>query len=122
MFVCFFRQNFAVALEPVLELALVDQTDLELTEILLTLPQSAGIKGLSHHGPSPPWGISQGLSASEEVGIKNAEERHGMLSWGAGIEEALCVKYIWAQRRGLSSVDNQEQHSGYHEDVTVSVV
>ena len=32
------RQGFSVALEPVLELALVDQADLELTEIRLPLP------------------------------------------------------------------------------------
>ena len=34
----FSRQNFSVALEPVLELALVDQVGLELTEICLPLP------------------------------------------------------------------------------------
>ena len=34
----FLRQGFYVALEPVLELALIDQADLELTEILLFLP------------------------------------------------------------------------------------
>ena len=35
---CFPRQGFSVALEPVLELALVDQAGLELTEIRLPLP------------------------------------------------------------------------------------
>ena len=34
----FSRQGFSVALEPVLELALVDQPGLELTEIYLPLP------------------------------------------------------------------------------------
>ena len=34
----FSRQGFSVALEPVLELALVDQAGLELTEIRLPLP------------------------------------------------------------------------------------
>ena len=34
----FFRQGFFVALEPVLELVLVDQAGLELTEICPTLP------------------------------------------------------------------------------------
>ena len=38
-FVFFFsRQGFSVALEPVLELALVDQAGLELTKIHLPLP------------------------------------------------------------------------------------
>ena len=41
------RQGFSVALEPVLQLALVDQAGLELTEIRLPLP---GIKGV----PPPP--------------------------------------------------------------------
>ena len=40
---------FSVALEPVLELALVAQAGLELTEIRLPLPPSAGIKGVHHH-------------------------------------------------------------------------
>ena len=35
---CFSRQGFSVALEPVLELGLVDQAGLELTEIRLLLP------------------------------------------------------------------------------------
>ena len=34
----FLRQGFSVALEPVLELDLVDQAGLELTEIHLSLP------------------------------------------------------------------------------------
>ena len=34
----FSRQGFSVALEPVLELALVDQASFELTEICLPLP------------------------------------------------------------------------------------
>ena len=37
-FVFILRQGFSVALEPVLELALVDQAGLELTEICLPLP------------------------------------------------------------------------------------
>ena len=37
-FVCFLRQGFSVALEPVFELALMDQAGLELTEIHLPLP------------------------------------------------------------------------------------
>ena len=35
---CFFRQSFTVVIEPVLELDLVDQVSLELTEIHLLLP------------------------------------------------------------------------------------
>ena len=35
--ICFSRQGFSAALEPVLELVLIDQTGLELTEILLPL-------------------------------------------------------------------------------------
>ena len=46
----FLRQGFSVALEPVLELALVDQAGLELTEF--RLPPNAGIKGLHHHCPA----------------------------------------------------------------------
>ena len=42
----FLRQGFSVALEPVLELVLVHQAGLELTEIRLP---SAGIKGMYHH-------------------------------------------------------------------------
>ena len=38
LFVCFSRQGFSVALEPALELALVDQSGLKLTEICLPLP------------------------------------------------------------------------------------
>ena len=39
LFVCLFlRQGFSVALEPVLELAPVDQAGLELTKIHLPLP------------------------------------------------------------------------------------
>ena len=37
-FVLFLRQGFSVDLEPILELALVDQAGLELTEIRLPLP------------------------------------------------------------------------------------
>ena len=37
-FLVFPRQGFSVVLEPVLELALVDQAGLELTEICLPLP------------------------------------------------------------------------------------
>ena len=37
-FLDFLRQGFFVVLEPVLELALVDQSGLELTEICLPLP------------------------------------------------------------------------------------
>ena len=45
-------QFFSVALEPVQELALVDQAGLKLTEIRLPLCLSAGIKGVSHHCPA----------------------------------------------------------------------
>ena len=45
----FSRQAFSVALEPVLELALVDQFGLRLTEIHLPLPPHAGNKGVCHH-------------------------------------------------------------------------
>ena len=38
LFVCLLRQGFSEALEPVLELGLVDQAGLELTKILLLLP------------------------------------------------------------------------------------
>ena len=38
LFFGFSRQGFSVALEPVLELTLVDQAGLELTEIRLPLP------------------------------------------------------------------------------------
>ena len=38
-----------MALEPVLELALVDQAGLELTEILSLCFLCAGIKGVHHH-------------------------------------------------------------------------
>ena len=34
---CFLRQGFSATLEPVLELPLIDQTGLELTEICLAL-------------------------------------------------------------------------------------
>ena len=43
------RQDFSVALVPVLELALVDQAVLELIEICLPLPPECGIKGECHH-------------------------------------------------------------------------
>ena len=44
----FLRQGFSVALEPVLELALVDQADLELTEIHLPLPPKCwGLKAFA---------------------------------------------------------------------------
>ena len=51
----FSRLGLSVALEPVLELALVDQADLELTEIRLPLPPSAGIKGVRHHYLAVPF-------------------------------------------------------------------
>ena len=40
----FSRQGFSAALEPVLELALGDQADLELTEITCLCPQVLGLK------------------------------------------------------------------------------
>ena len=43
------RQGFSEALEPVLELSLVDQAGIELTDI--SLP-SVGIKGVRHHRPA----------------------------------------------------------------------
>ena len=50
-FFVFLRQGFSVVLEPVLELTLIDQAGLELTEICLCL-LSAGIKGVSHYSPA----------------------------------------------------------------------
>lgn len=47
----FLRQGFSVALEAVLELALIDQAGLKITEICLPLPPSAGTKGVHHHLP-----------------------------------------------------------------------
>ena len=38
LFVCFSRQGFSITLEPVLELALIDQDGLKLKEIHLSLP------------------------------------------------------------------------------------
>ena len=38
LFLCFSRQGFSVDLEPVLELSLVNQAGLQLTEIPLLLP------------------------------------------------------------------------------------
>ena len=46
----FFDTGFLhVALVPILELAHVDQADLELTEVRLPLPPECGIKGMRHH-------------------------------------------------------------------------
>ncbi|KAM7339825.1 hypothetical protein ACRRTK_000440 [Alexandromys fortis] len=47
----FSRQGFSVVLEPVLELALVDQAGLELTEICLPLPPECWDQRLA---PPPP--------------------------------------------------------------------
>ena len=44
----FSRQGFSVALEPVLELAFVEQAGLELTETHLFGLPSAGIKGVRY--------------------------------------------------------------------------
>lgn len=44
----FSKQGFSVVLKPVLELSLVDLAGLELTEIRLPLPPSAGIKDVRH--------------------------------------------------------------------------
>ena len=52
LFVYFETGFLCVALEPVLELALVDQAGLELTEILLLCLLSAGIKGVHQHRPA----------------------------------------------------------------------
>ena len=54
LFVCFLfvflRQGFPVALEPVLELALIDQAGLALIQIRLPLPPECWyIKGVHHH-------------------------------------------------------------------------
>ena len=46
------RQGFTVALEPVLDLALVESVGLELKEICLPLYPTAGIKGMHHHLPA----------------------------------------------------------------------
>ena len=43
------RPGFSVALEPVLQGALVDQAGPELTEILLPLPPECCGKGVHHH-------------------------------------------------------------------------
>ena len=67
---CFSRQDFSVVLEPVLELALVEQVDFELTEIRLPLkacatttwlslisctPQDRLLRGgMTHSGLGPP--------------------------------------------------------------------
>ena len=48
-FCCYSSQGFSVALEPVIELALVDQAGLELTEICCLCLPNAGIKGVRHH-------------------------------------------------------------------------
>lgn len=45
----FLRQNFSVAWELFLELALVYQAGLELRKICLPLPPEGGIKGVRHH-------------------------------------------------------------------------
>ena len=50
LFVFFLKQGFSVALEPVLELILVDQAGLELTEICLPLPPKCWNK---RRAPSP---------------------------------------------------------------------
>ena len=54
LFVCLFfsRQGFSVALEPVLELPLVDQVDLELRDQLAAAHLGNGIKGVCHHCPA----------------------------------------------------------------------
>ena len=41
-----------MALEPVLEIALVDQVDLELRDPLAAAPLGNGIKGVCHHCPA----------------------------------------------------------------------
>ena len=46
---CFSRQGFSVALEPVQDLTIIDQTGLELIEIHLPLPPKCWIKGVHHH-------------------------------------------------------------------------
>ena len=46
---CFSRQGFSVALETILELALVDQVVLELTRSTCLCLPSAGIKGVHYH-------------------------------------------------------------------------
>ena len=49
LFFCFLRQGLSIALEPVLELALIEQDSLDLTEIHLPLPPSSGINGVHHY-------------------------------------------------------------------------
>ena len=51
LFFGFLRQGLSVVLEPVLELALVDQAGLELTEIQLPLSHECWDK---RHAPPPP--------------------------------------------------------------------
>ena len=53
------RQDFCVALEALLEVALVDQAGLELIE--LSLPLSAGVKGLKAY-TSTTWLSTNKLS------------------------------------------------------------
>ena len=50
-FWCFLRQGCSVALEPVLKLALIDQTGLELTEIHYLCLLSSVIEGVYPHYP-----------------------------------------------------------------------
>ena len=48
----FSREGFSVALEPILELALVNQADFELTRSACLCLLSAGIKGMHYHCPA----------------------------------------------------------------------
>ena len=47
-FFAFSRQGFSVALEPVLELAFIDQAGLELTEMCLPLPPKCQDQSVCH--------------------------------------------------------------------------
>ena len=51
---CFSSQGFPVSLEPVLELALVDQADFEFTEIRLPLPPECWDQRLAPPPPGSP--------------------------------------------------------------------
>ena len=54
-FLGFSRQGFSVALEPVLELALVDQTGLELTYLCLLSAYSLLFKNKNKQQPGTGW-------------------------------------------------------------------
>ena len=82
-FLSFLRQDFFVALKPVLELALVNQADLDSQISAYLCLTSAGIKGVHHHCPvhflypSFSWEIYRLFSVSDYY-------------------EQSCIKQSWA--------------------------